>query len=522
MASVRVILVMTLLIAPAFTTRHKNTEIKLVHIRADSQSTIRTEAKEHSDEERTGKKGGSVLFTDKQGYDKETSSEDSIAALKTKDLESSDSHDSKGDFASAPNEQVAEVVSMAIKTAKEADNLSKLDEARKGAHGDSVKKAQFMVSTYNTIMRPILSDKGFKVNILEFLAKVHHVADTYARFIEGLLEVDEILGLWVVSEHKDVRPNVEPNAEVKKPFREATAEQVGEVLRKAIQRAKDVENLSTLEVAYSESESNHDSIKSAKRMVSIYKSIVRPILSSANEPRSLSEGQNNHKDDHDDSTKLAHVMVSIYNFIVPPILSQMGFEEVPTLEFLDEIHRVAEVYARFIDDVVEIDKFMDLGIVHRVEHSHSELKLLREATPEQVEEILTMAIQRAEQPDNLSRLKEAGSKAHADFVKTVQLIAPLFDDILRPILSEKGFEDESILEFLGDVNQFQVDKKLDMHIAELARVLSMEETDAILGMAFHMSKELDKLSTLGKIAKDPVQQNASLEQGTVNHDASPE
>lgn len=217
----------------------------------------------------------------------------------------------------ATSEQFGEILSMAIKKAKEADNLSRRKEAAEEANGDPVKAAKQVVSIYNSIVPPILSAQGFEeVPVLAFLDQVDQVAQRYDRFIQHDYEFHSVMLQGDAHFNKHIAELSNMHARRahsilhSKQFSKATMEQLDEILSMAVKKANEPDNLSTLEAAFKE--------HSAQQVVSICHSILAPILSAK------------------------------------------GFEEVPIAEVVHQSRHFARRHARFIGHVIEFDEIMRL------------------------------------------------------------------------------------------------------------------------------------------------------------------
>lgn len=105
----------------------------------------------------------------------------------------------------------------------------------------------------------------------------------------------------------------------------------------------------------------------------------------------------------------------------------------------------------------------------------AQMKTVTEATPEQVEEILSAAIELAKEPDNLSRLKEASKEANGHLSLIQDKVFPVLNSILSPVLSGKGFKNMPIEEFVGKIHltrdvPVQTNTKAMQRIEEIAKI----------------------------------------------------
>lgn len=299
-----------------------------------------------------------------RGYGKNDTGENSTVAFKTKNAESSGSefHDDHGSNAhsnaklrslrEATTEQADEILSVAIETAKEPDNLARLKDAAKEANGDSKKAVQLEGIFFRSMVWPILHAKGFQeVPIQDFFLEMEHLIGTrYDGFMEHALEVDSILQLELGL--RDERKKGHSNAKLT-PLRVPSTEPPDDVLIHAIERAdfirkyqRDhgmIENLTKTAKLKPFREASAEEVDEVLRMA----------INKAKEPYHLSVLEHASKGD-------AVLIMPSFNFVVLPILSAKGFQDVPFQEFVEQVHHVAEAYGRSLERLTELDDILRL------------------------------------------------------------------------------------------------------------------------------------------------------------------
>lgn len=138
-------------------------------------------------------------------------------------------------------------------------------------------------------------------------------------------------------------------------------------------------------------------------------------------------------------------------------------------------------------------------------HSNAQGKPLSEATAEQVGEILSSVVESAKEPGNLVRLEVATKQSNRNSLKLQELVFPVLEGILSPILCRQGFEEVTVEELLRQTAPVAKCKK---HIEEIAKITIGDLSSLKVAVRKSLSKAAIDIQRVlrGKKARKEVKQ----------------